>query len=105
MIRAAREPRAPGLDATSRSLGKYLLRCQRGAELLFVDNETNPERWRGDGESNRGEPPFYFKDGINDYLVGGRERGGQPGAGRDQGGRALPARDPGRAGSSRCGCV
>ena len=55
------------------ALGKYVLRCPRGAELLFVDNETNPERWRTNGESNRGEPPFFFKDGINEYLVGGRE--------------------------------
>src|SRR5262245_13257758 len=64
--------RGVGLEAASPSLGKYLLRCQRGAELLFVDNETNPERWHVDGESHRGEPPSFFKDGINDYLVGGR---------------------------------
>ena len=64
--------RAAGLEAMSRSLGKYVLRCPGDAKLLFVDNETNPERWRADGESNRGEPPFFFKDGINEYLVGGR---------------------------------
>jgi hypothetical protein len=65
--------RGAGLEATSRKLGKYVLRCPRGAELLFVENETNPERWRTNGESNRGEAPFFFKDGINEYVIGNRE--------------------------------
>jgi mannosylglycerate hydrolase MGH1-like protein len=62
-----------GLEAASPLLGRYVLRCGHEAELLFVDNETNPERWQHDGNSNRGDPPFFFKDGINDYLVAGRE--------------------------------
>jgi Mannosylglycerate hydrolase MGH1-like glycoside hydrolase domain len=64
--------RGTGLEASSRTLGKYVLRCESGAELLFVDNETNPERWRAHGVSHRGDPPAFFKDGINDFLVGGR---------------------------------
>jgi hypothetical protein len=72
VIRAA-AGRGAGLEAASRKLGNYVLRCPGGAELLFVDNETNPERWRTNGVSNRGEPPFFFKDGINEYVVGGRE--------------------------------
>src|SRR4029079_7121389 len=65
--------RGTALEAASGSFGTYVLRCQSGAQLLFADNETNPARWRTDGEGNRGDPPFFFKDGINDYLVGGRE--------------------------------
>jgi hypothetical protein len=71
-IRVA-DVRGTGLEAASRALGAYVLRCQHGAELLFVENETNPARWRMDGEGNRGAPSLYFKDGINDYLVGGRD--------------------------------
>jgi hypothetical protein len=67
------------LEAASPSLGKYVLRCQGGAELLFADNETNPARWRTDGDGHRSHPPFFFKDGINDYLVGGRTAAINPG--------------------------
>ena len=84
------------LEAASRTLGKYVLRCESGAELLFVDNETNPERWRTSGESDRGEAPFFFKDGINDYLVGGANGAINPEQRRDEGGRALRASDRAR---------
>src|SRR3954466_11918847 len=36
------------------------------AELLFCENETNPRRLLG------ADVPGHFKDGINDYVVGGR---------------------------------
>jgi hypothetical protein len=49
-----------------------VLRCEAGGELLFVDNETNPERWRGGADGARGAAPSFFKDGINDRVVGGR---------------------------------
>jgi len=66
---------APGeqaaLSATSTALGEYLLHCQPGATFLFADNETNPARWRGQGDPREGQGPRYFKDGINDYLVDG----------------------------------
>jgi hypothetical protein len=63
-----------GLDAVSDTLGRYLLRCQPGAELLFVDNETNPTRWQpaAGGDGQRAEPPPFCKDGINDYVTGDR---------------------------------
>ena len=101
----AARPGARRWRRTSRALGKYVLRCEGGAELLFVDNETNPERWRVDGASNRGEPPFFFKDGINDFLVGGRADAINPRQRRDQGGRALHARDPAGRAAHRCACA
>ena len=60
------------LRASSGALGDYLLRCEAGAELLFVDNETNPERWRTNGAGKRVAAPVFFKDGINDFVVGRR---------------------------------
>jgi hypothetical protein len=65
------------LLATDVQGGSYLLRAQPGAELLFVDNETNPARWRErdlEPPGGRGAAAVgtgYYKDGINDYLVTG----------------------------------
>ena len=47
-------------------LGIFRLYCDGGPELLFCDNETNSRRLFGDDQAQ----PF-FKDGINDYVVGG----------------------------------
>ena len=58
------------------------------AAFLFTENETNQQRllWRC-----RDESP-YVKDGINDYIVHGRQgTGREPGSGGHQGCRALPA--------------
>jgi glycogen debranching enzyme len=50
------------------SLGARWLYCEGTPELLFTQNETNTERlWR----VPNARP--YVKDGINDYLVGGRK--------------------------------
>ena len=51
--------------------------CERGAELLFADNETNPVRARGVRPVVDREHP-YFKDGINNYLVLGDESAVNP---------------------------
>ena len=40
--------------------------CDGAPDLLFCDNETNTQRFYGYGEG-------FYKDGINDYVVGGRE--------------------------------
>ena len=68
---------APGssaaLAAISPSLGGYLLCCQPGATFLFTDNETNPVRWPDAGPADRRGAATFFKDGINDHVVGGRE--------------------------------
>ena len=82
------------IDVTSAALGNYSVICERGAELLFVDNETNPVRARGVRAVVGRERP-YFKDGINNYLVLADDLGGQPEARRNQGGRALPPAHPG----------
>ena len=50
------------------------LRCEGAPELLFCDNETNPKRLWGT------EMPGFFKDGINDYIVGGDRRAVNPAA-------------------------
>lgn len=41
------------------------LDCDGDATLLFCDNETNTQRLYGYGEG-------FFKDAVNDYVVGGR---------------------------------
>ena len=49
-----------------------------GVEWLFCENETNYNRLYGT------KAPGPFKDGINDYVVNGRARRGQPAAARHQ---------------------
>jgi mannosylglycerate hydrolase MGH1-like protein len=50
------------------TLGARWLHFEGEPELLFTENETNTERlWRVPNASP------YVKDGINDYLVGGRK--------------------------------
>jgi hypothetical protein len=53
--------------ASHPSLGDYVLHTAPGAELLFTDNESNTERLWGVPNTSR-----YTKDGIHDYVVGGR---------------------------------
>ena len=59
------------------------LLCEGSPEFLFTDNETNFERLFGAANQDS-----YVKDGINDYLVGGRnnvlnpQRIGRPSASR-----------------------
>jgi hypothetical protein len=48
-------------------LGTYFLHCDGGPPLLFTENETNTQRLFG---TPNGSP--YAKDGINDFIVGGR---------------------------------
>jgi mannosylglycerate hydrolase MGH1-like protein len=49
------------------TLGHYRLAAEGAPELLFVDNETNYPRIFGCAGPSR-----FPKDGINDYIVGGR---------------------------------
>jgi len=49
-------------------IGDYQLYCDHAPSLLFCDNDTNTERLYGDEP----QPGQFFKDGINDYVVGGR---------------------------------
>jgi hypothetical protein len=56
-------------------LGDYTLSCEGEVPLLFVENETNHERLFP-GQNN--ESP-YVKDGINDFVVQGRQGTVNPG--------------------------
>jgi len=54
------------LAASHAKLGLFRLYCDGADSLLFCDNETNAHRLYG------GDPPEgHFKDGINDFIVGG----------------------------------
>ena len=59
---------AGAIAASSAHLGDYFLHCEGNARLLFTENETNNERLFGSAN-----PTPYVKDGINNYLVAGKE--------------------------------
>jgi hypothetical protein len=59
---------AGAIAASGAHLGDYFLHCEGNARLLFTENETNNERLFGTAN-----PTPYVKDGINDYLVAGKE--------------------------------
>jgi Glycosyl hydrolase family 63 C-terminal domain len=54
---------------THPKLGEFILSCEGDVPLLFAENETNHERLFS-GQKN--ESP-YAKDGINDYVVQGKQ--------------------------------
>jgi hypothetical protein len=54
------------IEAAHELLGKYLLFCDAGAELLFTNNLTNEEKLFGKPNSTP-----YVKDGFHEYLIGG----------------------------------
>jgi hypothetical protein len=56
------------IEAEHSTLGKRWLYCDGSPELLFTENETNEARVFGVSNDSA-----YVKDGINDYLVGGRK--------------------------------
>ena len=59
---------SPVVAATHPDLGDYYLYLEQPTPLLFTKNDTNNERlW---GSPNRTP---YVKDGINEYLVNGKE--------------------------------
>jgi hypothetical protein len=49
-------------------LGNYNLYCEGSPKLLFTDNETNTKRLHNYEDEKR-----FYKDGINDYLIGGNK--------------------------------
>jgi hypothetical protein len=56
------------LAAVHGELGDRFLYCDGGVPLLFTENETNNERLFGTPNAGR-----YVKDGINDYVVLGKQ--------------------------------
>ncbi|HXT82717.1 MAG TPA: glucosidase [Acetobacteraceae bacterium] len=66
---------ATAIEATHQELGPKTLLCERNdLPVLFVENETNEERIFGRNGGAR-----YAKDGINDFVVGGRHAAVNPG--------------------------
>ncbi|MEW6208638.1 MAG: glucosidase [Acidobacteriota bacterium] len=64
-IRDVRNASVIQLDHTY--YGHRWLFCQDTPEILFTENETNTRRLYNHQNGSQ-----YFKDGINDYIVGGR---------------------------------
>ena len=62
-----------GVAASDAELGDYFLYCEGKPRLLFTENETNNQRCFG--SSNAGP---YVKDGINDFVVAGRQEAVNP---------------------------
>ena len=68
LIKVADDTNFSVIEAAHPTLGTHWLYCESGSELLFTNNETNYKRLFGiDNESS------YVKDGINDYIVQGRQ--------------------------------
>ena len=68
-LKAASGKNGAGAIATTDALlGDYFLHCEGHARLLFTENETNNERLFGTAN-----PTPYVKDGVNNYVVAGRE--------------------------------
>jgi hypothetical protein len=63
-----------GIAASDAELGDYFFYCEGKPSLLFTENETNNQRIFG--TPNTGP---YVKDGINDFVVGGRQEAVNPG--------------------------
>jgi hypothetical protein len=65
---ALRQSGPATVTASHPALGDRFLSCDGAAELLFTENETNNERIFGTPNAGR-----YVKDGINSYVVSGRQ--------------------------------
>ena len=63
-----------GVAASDAELGDYFLYCEGKPSLLFTENEPNNQRLFG--TPNAGP---YVKDGINDFVVAGRQDAVNPG--------------------------
>ena len=64
---------ATTIAAADATVGDYLLHCEGQPRLLFTENETNNERLFGTANPTR-----YVKDGINNYVVAGRQEAINP---------------------------
>ncbi|MGC1449692.1 MAG: glucosidase [Candidatus Sulfotelmatobacter sp.] len=61
------------IAASHTQLGERYLYCEKDAVLLFTENETNNERIFGTPNTS-----LYVKDGINNYVVSGKQEGVNP---------------------------
>ncbi|BFU96505.1 MAG: conserved protein of unknown function [Nitrospira sp.] len=75
MLKQVKSPKGTSaVSAAHVSLGEYMLYCEGDVPLLFTDNETNNGRLFP--EYPNASP--YVKDGINDYILHGRENAVNP---------------------------
>ena len=56
------------MAASDSDIGDYVLYCEGKPSLLFTENETNTQRLFGSPNASQ-----YVKDGINDFVVTGRQ--------------------------------
>ena len=69
----------PGAERLSHDRGvacrarRFLLHCDGNPRLLFTENDTNNERMFGTPNATP-----YVKDGINNYVVSGRQEAVNP---------------------------
>jgi hypothetical protein len=61
------------IETSHPELGGFLLHCDGNPHLLFTENDTNNERLFG-----KPNPTNYVKDGINDFVVSGRQAAVNP---------------------------
>jgi hypothetical protein len=61
------------IETSHAELGGFLLHCDGNPRLLFTENDTNSERVFGTPNATP-----YVKDGINDYVVAGRQEAINP---------------------------
>ena len=92
--RAAEKPHLEQIEAPAGTsavaashpvLGSFVLSCDRDLPLLFTENETNHERLFP-GQKNESA---HVKDGINDFVVNGRQHAVNPSEAGHQGRGAL----------------
>ena len=74
LFQADSSPGQRVVKAVHSKLSERYLYCEGDVILLFTDNDTNTQRIFG--VPNRTP---YFKDGINDYVVGGQQAAVNPG--------------------------
>jgi hypothetical protein len=61
------------IETSHAELGDFLLHCDGNPPLLFTENDTNNERIFGTPNATP-----YVKDGINNYVVSGRQEAVSP---------------------------
>jgi len=72
-LRQKPEENTVTIDTSHADLGGFLLRCDGNPQLLFTENDTNNERLFGTPNATP-----YVKDGINNYVVSGRQEAVNP---------------------------
>jgi hypothetical protein len=72
-LRQKPEENTVTIETSHADLGGFLLRCDGNPQLLFTENDTNNERLFGTPNAT-----LYVKDGINHYVVSGRQEAVNP---------------------------